>query len=939
MERKITLLTCCFLFHALFIFSQCIDRNNIWKRIVFLRDSSTIPTKDQLSELLKYESIFTAFKYKTDSTRTLLLQRIGVNYYKLSDFNQAEKYINSSIKIIYDSAGKSFINPGQLGRSYYSLALIYDSLNKSLDHLKAEDSCISASIRTGTFDIFLLYSIKKKVEYLYYTGDYQNCINYAQEGESITPKIIHTKDSLEYLSEFMTWKVNSLIQIRNFDEAEILLEEKMSESKIFDLSNYLGVIYERLASIKIQKSKYAEALYYYNKSLACDKKKKNYLGCLETCVNMGFYLYHNSLNDNKNAIRSYNNAIYFASLFLKNASEEDSNQARIQLLNIYNNIADIYVKTGFYDSAQYFFKKAFSQINIDLDNSNIYEEINNEVLENKSFFHVAHGLLDVGEASLKEYKSSGNKCSLQKAARIFTIVDKLQFQNGIEQTDAQSKLFWKNELRRLYENGIETFYFLGNQEAAFQFFEKSRATLLNDQLSIEKTLNTDDLFNLAQVKKKILLLSLRLTKLNASSIQYKSLQNDLFTSQQELHILEQSIKTKYPLYYQTRVDTSSLNLKNIQNILAKDQAEIIELFNGDSTVYVLKIASKQILLSKVEKNDFDKTVYLYTSYISDAAVLNKEYDRYLQTAIHLFELIFQNTSLPKGRIIVSPDGKYFPFEALVTNKNYSFPVYFLNDYIVSYTYSARFLLNDFKINVNSSTGNFLGVAPVQYPATFHLSSLPLSDVSLEKMSAYFKKANNITSSLATKNNFLNQFPGYKIIQLYTHASDSSSNGEPVIYFADSALYLSELIPEKKTATQLIVLSACETGNGKLYKGEGVFSFNRGFASLGIPSSVINLWAVDNESTYKLTELFYKYVSQGIPLDISLQKAKLEFISTSSKNKRMPYYWAAAIIAGKTDSVNIGKSVPWLVIIIAGILVTSLVFFLRFNKRWSKENTN
>jgi CHAT domain-containing protein len=324
-------------------------------------------------------------------------------------------------------------------------------------------------------------------------------------------------------------------------------------------------------------------------------------------------------------------------------------------------------------------------------------------------------------------------------------------------------------------------------------------------------------------------------------------------------------------------------------------------------------------------------VYLYTSYISDAAVLNKEYDRYLQTAIHLFELIFQNTSLPKGRIIVSPDGKYFPFEALVTNKNYSFPVYFLNDYIVSYTYSARFLLNDFKINVNSSTGNFLGVAPVQYPATFHLSSLPLSDVSLEKMSAYFKKANNITSSLATKNNFLNQFPGYKIIQLYTHASDSSSNGEPVIYFADSALYLSELIPEKKTATQLIVLSACETGNGKLYKGEGVFSFNRGFASLGIPSSVINLWAVDNESTYKLTELFYKYVSQGIPLDISLQKAKLEFISTSSKNKRMPYYWAAAIIAGKTDSVNIGKSVPWLVIIIAGILVTSLVLFLSFYK--------
>ena len=95
-------------------------------------------------------------------------------------------------------------------------------------------------------------------------------------------------------------------------------------------------------------------------------------------------------------------------------------------------------------------------------------------------------------------------------------------------------------------------------------------------------------------------------------------------------------------------------------------------------------------------------------------------------------------------------------------------------------------------------------------------------------------------------------------------------------------YLSELLGENKPETRLIVLSACETGTGKLFKGEGIFSFNRGFAAMGIPSSVSNLWSVDDKSTYRLTELFYKWLALDIPVDLALQKAKIEFIETSSK---------------------------------------------------------
>ena len=165
--------------------------------------------------------------------------------------------------------------------------------------------------------------------------------------------------------------------------------------------------------------------------------------------------------------------------------------------------------------------------------------------------------------------------------------------------------------------------------------------------------------------------------------------------------------------------------------------------------------------------------------------------------------------------------------------------------------------------------------------------------------------------------------------MYTHASDTSDNNEPVIFFADSALYLSELIPENKPSTQLIVLSACETANGQLYQGEGVFSFNRGFAALGIPSSVSNLWSVDDKSTYKLTELFYKYLAKGMPLDIALQTAKKEFIQTSSKEYSLPYYWAAPVLVGKTDAIQLNNNFSWRIFLLSAAACLALFFAAKY----------
>jgi len=144
--------------------------------------------------------------------------------------------------------------------------------------------------------------------------------------------------------------------------------------------------------------------------------------------------------------------------------------------------------------------------------------------------------------------------------------------------------------------------------------------------------------------------------------------------------------------------------------------------------------------------------------------------------------------------------------------------------------------------------------------------------------------------------------------------------------------LSDLFYEHKPSTSLIVLSACETAEGKLYNGEGVFSFNRQFAALGIPSSIANLWQVDNTSSYKITELFYKYLAKGLPLDVALQKAKKEFRSVSSKEKGLPYYWAASILVGQCDPIPVQKLFPWIWMAAVAVVLLLIVGLMRISRR-------
>lgn len=172
----------------------------------------------------------------------------------------------------------------------------------------------------------------------------------------------------------------------------------------------------------------------------------------------------------------------------------------------------------------------------------------------------------------------------------------------------------------------------------------------------------------------------------------------------------------------------------------------------------------------------------------------------------------------------------------------------------------------------------------------------------------------IVRNHATKANILKKMPTARLVHLATHGLleyGSRSNAGSVEGLGvpgaialspslndDGLLSASEIINLRLQA-ELVVLSACKTGEGRI-SGDGVIGLSRSFISAGVESVVVSLWSVRDVETSKLMRYFYQTLQDNPDKASALRQAML----MTMKDKPEPLYWAAfTLIAALSSSIG------------------------------------
>jgi len=139
---------------------------------------------------------------------------------------------------------------------------------------------------------------------------------------------------------------------------------------------------------------------------------------------------------------------------------------------------------------------------------------------------------------------------------------------------------------------------------------------------------------------------------------------------------------------------------------------------------------------------------------------------------------------------------------------------------------------------------------------------------------------------------------------------------PIDYLFESEVYDLDL-----KGVDLATLSACDTAQGKLIRGEGVEAFSRAFLAAGSAATITSLWRVPDQPTADFMKQLYYYIGQGQPKAEALRLAKMQFLKSGTLLAN-PRYWAAFVLNG--DGWNPSRRViPWSAIAAAAAVLLVL----------------
>ncbi len=414
---------------------------------------------------------------------------------------------------------------------------------------------------------------------------------------------------------------------------------------------------------------------------------------------------------------------------------------------------------------------------------------------------------------------------------------------------------------------------------------------------------------------------------NADSLTISTTKSQVFHTSQDKEKLLHELELNYPKYHQYKYQwatnwSSDLNLSNLPA-----ETSLLEFYQGEDSLYFFLVQKEHIAFQKLAiPNNFEERI---------AAMLrglrNKDFQAYTNHAYDLYQIIMQPVvtllEAPEWRntknLVIIPDGflAYIPFETLIrapaSNENYAELDYLLRHYQISYHYSTDLMMSTHVETSNNST--FLGFAPTFVDVNPNLAlnertrafvdSMPGLPNAREEVQTIADLLDGVAQLgiHATESNFKKIAADYSILHLASHSiiEDEEPLYSKLLFdneadsIDDGFLHVYELYNMQLNA-DLVTLSACNTGIGKLYKGEGMVSLARGFLYAGVPNIVMSLWSVSDRPTKDLMTYFYQEMDQGKSKAAALHAAKLTYLEEADNITANPYYWGSFIYLGQVE---------------------------------------
>jgi CHAT domain-containing protein/tetratricopeptide (TPR) repeat protein len=529
---------------------------------------------------------------------------------------------------------------------------------------------------------------------------------------------------------------------------------------------------------------------------------------------------------------------------------------------------------------------------------------------------------------------------LEAAARVYEHAARLIDRTRAGYRAEGSKLSLAASATETYDEAIRTELDLqrltGDErhlEKAFSYAERSKAGILRDALNeaaarsfagIPGALLDEE----RRLRSDLAAADHRLTEAQletgAEEERLQALREKQFALKREYETLQQRFDNEYPAYYDLKYRFETASPAEIRERLLDEGTVLVEYFLGRERILIFTITATDAQVASAARE---------ASLESDLqelrrATLERDQASHARIASRLYRLLLAPVEdrLTGRDLVIVPDGPLsgVPFEALLEREVSPDALprelpYVLRDHALSYAYSATVLLQGLR-RKESPPDEFVGFAPdfgeglasAGAPGPLPASRQEVADVRRLFASRaglfggwFSGRSRAYLGREATETRLKSaELERYRYVHLATHGvADEEHPGLSRLLLVpgpgpgqDGVLHLGEIYNLRLNA-DLVVLSACDTGRGRLARGEGIIGLTRGFLYAGARSLIVSLWPVSDAAAPGVVVDFYRELISGKPKARALREAKLHAMGQNPEYAK-PYYWSSLVLVGE-----------------------------------------